>query len=275
MGSISRDARLIFILMWPHCDDAGRLRASSRALASLLLPFDDDAPSLIEGWLSELEAEHCIVRYLCDGAHYLEVTNFLKHQKIDHPSKSNIPPPRETSRELHEASRNVALDLDQGPRIGKDRIGTKDSKTRAPKKARFHKTSLPDNCPDPDHKIVARNYWDLKNRSDLGDQVDEIAGGFRDHALRDDVRHVNWDAAWRTWYCNAMKFNKKETNGHGRNGQHSAATEGAIEYLNLIAREAVVHHNGASETCDQVPAAAVDERPRMGSALPAVRGTSR
>lgn len=110
MGRISRDARLAFILMWPHCDDAGRLRASSRALASLLFPFDDDAPKLIERWLVELERERCIIRYQVDGSHYLEVTNFLKHQKIDHPSKSNIPEPREASRGLPEASRNVALD---------------------------------------------------------------------------------------------------------------------------------------------------------------------
>lgn len=115
MGRISRDARLAFILMWPHCDDAGRLRASSRALASLLFPFDDDAPKLVPAWLDELEAEGCITRYEVGANHYLQVENFLKHQKIDHPSKSNIPPPLESSRGLSEDSRIVALDQ------GKDR----------------------------------------------------------------------------------------------------------------------------------------------------------
>lgn len=118
MGRISRDARLAFILMWPHCDDAGRLRASSRALASLLFPFDNDAPERILGWLDELEDEQCIRRYEVEGAHYLEVVNFLKHQKVDHPSKSNIPGPRESSRETDEASRLSFRTKDQGPRIG-------------------------------------------------------------------------------------------------------------------------------------------------------------
>lgn len=117
MGRVSRDARLAFILMWPHCDDVGRLRASSRALASLLFPFDDDAPEAILGWLAELEDEGCITRYVVGKDHYLQVENFLKHQKIDHPSKSNIPAPLESSRELGDPSRIVALDQ------GKDRIG--------------------------------------------------------------------------------------------------------------------------------------------------------
>jgi hypothetical protein len=70
-------------------------------LASLLYPYDDDAPSLIEGWLTELEKWGCIRRYEIEGSHYLEVTNWLKHQKIDRPSASRLPPyspsPREPS----------------------------------------------------------------------------------------------------------------------------------------------------------------------------------
>jgi hypothetical protein len=55
VGRLSRDARLLFILLWTIADDAGRARASSRMLASLLYPYDDDVPKLIEGWLQELE----------------------------------------------------------------------------------------------------------------------------------------------------------------------------------------------------------------------------
>ena len=87
-------------------------------LASLLYPFDDDAPHLIDDWLDELEHQGHIRRYLVDGSTYLDIPKWLKHQKIDHPGKSRLPPFSETfarvSRGLSNGSRIVATDL--GPR---------------------------------------------------------------------------------------------------------------------------------------------------------------
>lgn len=100
MGKVSRDARLLFILLWTICDDSGRTRAASRMLASLLYPYDDDAAEKIEGWLDELEKEGCIVRYVVNGSHYLQVIKWSDHQKIDKPSPSKLPSPRESSRIL-------------------------------------------------------------------------------------------------------------------------------------------------------------------------------
>jgi len=91
MGRISRDARLLFILLWTMCDDQGRTRAASRMLASTLFPYDDDAFTSIDKWLGELERERCIVRYVVDGSAYLQVLKWEKHQKIDRPSRSKFP----------------------------------------------------------------------------------------------------------------------------------------------------------------------------------------
>src|SRR6478735_5662947 len=63
MGRISRDSRLLFIMLWTLADDEGRLRGNSRMLASLLFPYDDDAPKLIPKWLVELEQESCVIVY--------------------------------------------------------------------------------------------------------------------------------------------------------------------------------------------------------------------
>jgi hypothetical protein len=115
MGAVSRDARLLFILLWTLADDEGRLRGNSRMLASLLYPYDDDAPKQIEKWLNELDAQDCIVRYQIDGATYLEIRNWLMHQKIDKPSKSKIPPFEDESRIL--ANPLEMSSEDQGPRI--------------------------------------------------------------------------------------------------------------------------------------------------------------
>ena len=100
MGRVSRDARLLFVQLWCICDDHGRTRAASRMLASLLFPYDDDAPSLIEGWLSELQREGCVRLYEHEGSRFLEIPNWLKHQKIDKPSKPQFPAFGESSRIL-------------------------------------------------------------------------------------------------------------------------------------------------------------------------------
>lgn len=115
MGNVSRDARLTFIQLWTLADDEGRLRGNSRMLASLLFPYDDDAKDLIDGWMSELEREKCVVRYAIDGTHYVQILNWLMHQKIDKPSKSKIPPFVEPSRIL--ANPREPSSEDQGSRI--------------------------------------------------------------------------------------------------------------------------------------------------------------
>lgn len=105
LSRVSREARLLFVGLFSCCDDHGRTRAHSRILASRLYPFDEDALSLLEGWLSELEAIGCIRRYMVDGETFLEIPKWLNHQKIDKPSKSKLPEyvpdsftPREDSR---------------------------------------------------------------------------------------------------------------------------------------------------------------------------------
>jgi hypothetical protein len=89
----------------------GRRGEGSRGLANAREPSVPlrrrRARSLIDGWLTELEnSKGCIRRYDVDGSHYLEIANWLKHQKIDRPSTNraclNIaepsPKPREPSR---------------------------------------------------------------------------------------------------------------------------------------------------------------------------------
>jgi len=114
VGNLSRDARLCFIMLWTIADDAGRLRGASRMLASLLFPYDTDAPKLMDRWLAELSEQGCITRYEADGAQYIEITNWLEHQKIDRPSQSKFPAFDAASRTI--AKPREASSLDQGPK---------------------------------------------------------------------------------------------------------------------------------------------------------------
>lgn len=120
VGNLSREARLLFILLWTQADDEGRLRGASRLLASLLYPYDLDAADHIDGWLGELERERCIVRYQVKETFYLQITNWRDHQKIDRPTASRLPPPPERSTQSREQSRAVTpgpRTVDHGPRI--------------------------------------------------------------------------------------------------------------------------------------------------------------
>jgi hypothetical protein len=85
-------------------------------LASLLYPYDEDAGTLIDGWLKELEDKEHIRRYAVDGHTYLEVLNWLNHQKIDRPSASKLPKFDESSRVLAKVSvgREGIKEGDQG-----------------------------------------------------------------------------------------------------------------------------------------------------------------
>lgn len=91
IGKLSREARLLFILLWTIADDEGKLRGASRMLASLLYPYDDDAPRLIDDWIDELEMEPHIVRYTVKGDTFIQICNWNKHQKIEKPTRSKLP----------------------------------------------------------------------------------------------------------------------------------------------------------------------------------------
>jgi hypothetical protein len=132
MGRVSRESRLCFVLLWTLADDEGKLRGNSRMLASLLFPYDDDASGLIDGWLSELDAEGCLIRYQVDGTNYLQICKWLNHQKIDKPTKSKFPPFDGGSRILANPSELSCEDLgskdlrikDQGRDQGEDLVLT-------------------------------------------------------------------------------------------------------------------------------------------------------
>lgn len=133
MGRVSRDARLLFILLWTVADDAGRLRGNSRMLASLLFPYDDDAAGLISRWLEELSTEKCILLYAVNGNTYIQIEKWEQHQKVDKPSPSRLP---EVSRTIAKPRENSLRTKDLVPR-------TKDQ----------------DMSGKPDHVGMVFEYW--------------------------------------------------------------------------------------------------------------------
>ena len=78
MGRISRDARLLFILLWTFADDSGKARGNSRMIANLLFPYDEDSAAHIDDWFAELMREGCVTKWVAeeDGCEYLQILNW-------------------------------------------------------------------------------------------------------------------------------------------------------------------------------------------------------
>lgn len=173
VGRLSREARLLFLLLFTLVDDAGRARAASRMLASLLYPYDDDAPTLIDGWLDELQATDCIRRYKVTGATYLEIINWSIHQKIDKPSKSRLPS-FEASRGLasprEPSSGDLNPDLNQGPSIWTLTASEKENETATEEERQKKKLTKPRHgAVSADKRFV---YWKVDTEEFLAYMVD-------------------------------------------------------------------------------------------------------
>ena len=226
IGRLTRESRLCFILLWTLADDSGRLRGNSRMLASLLYPYDDDAKKHIDGWIAELERESCIQRYQVEGETFIQICNWLKHQKIDKPSASKIPEipegfgedsrilanPREGS------EKNVA---DQGGDQGRDQ-GRDQGGEGSPKAHRLQIEVLPDSwrlwCSkdkpnlDPDRTFLKfKNYWGAK-------------GGAA-------AKKVDWYATWQNWVMNENAPNGGNGNGNSKFNVHAAGRRLLAEAL--------------------------------------------
>jgi hypothetical protein len=91
IGKWSHTTRLFYIGLWNFSDDNGRFKANSNLLKSQIFPYDD--PQTIKIALFKREIGDKIVWYEVEGSQYGYLRNFNKHQRIDRPQASKLPPP--------------------------------------------------------------------------------------------------------------------------------------------------------------------------------------
>lgn len=175
MGRVSRDARLLFVMLWTIADDHGRSRAHSRMLASLLFPYDDDAGVLLPKWMAELESEGCISLYDVGGSQYLQINNWGKHQKIDKPSKPIFPGIDDVSEGTREPSRDTrevsSEDLRKGSKEGKG--GSEGIESESPRESTPPVCLLPLNT-GPDFPITADHVTEFKTAYPAVDVLQQL-----------------------------------------------------------------------------------------------------
>ncbi len=85
VAECSTNARLLFILLWLHCDDAGRHPANMKRIRMECFPGDSFDERDVRSWVNELRQSSLLVEYETDGVAYLEVTGW-HHQRIDKPN---------------------------------------------------------------------------------------------------------------------------------------------------------------------------------------------
>lgn len=92
-GRMSRDARELFNGLITMADDEGRVRALPAAILGHVFPYDDDAPRKLKRWMREIEQSGMVVMYEHEGVPYVAFRRWRRHQQINRPSKSLLPPP--------------------------------------------------------------------------------------------------------------------------------------------------------------------------------------
>lgn len=85
-------ARLLFIGLWCMADCAGRIEDRPKRIKAEVLPYEKDQ---IDPFLILLHEKGFIIRYTVGEDHYIQVIQFLRHQRItgrEAESESCIPP---------------------------------------------------------------------------------------------------------------------------------------------------------------------------------------
>lgn len=99
--------RLLFQGLWTEADREGRLEDRPRKLKAAILPYDQVN---VDSCLDQLQNKGFIIRYAVEGQRYIQVVNFVKHQRPHHKEPpSTIPsPPQNHTQAMLEPSMNQA-----------------------------------------------------------------------------------------------------------------------------------------------------------------------
>lgn len=127
----SPEARVMSVALILMADDHGRGRASVAMLGGRIFPGSANPREDAAKAREELVSARYVLVYEVDGQEYYQIRNWAKHQRVDRPSASQLPPPPsdqeqkplccEPTANIREDAPNprvvlaTDLDLDRGP----------------------------------------------------------------------------------------------------------------------------------------------------------------
>ena len=174
--SLSTVGQLAFIALITLADDEGRVEADAAYVRATCLR--DQRTDRIRTQLRHAEDNGMLIQYTVASKPYIQLTNWGRHQRVDKPRPSSLPPPpsrtfandREDSPTLRDPSRSRAR-----PRIGSDLIGEDQGSTpkaTSSETARARSASaLSSPSEDPDVLAYAERFMYHAGRAPSADDL--------------------------------------------------------------------------------------------------------
>lgn len=231
LPDLDAHTRLLFIGLWTIADREGRLEDRPRKINAELFPYEHLD---IDGMLSNLGRKGFIHRYTVDEIRYIQVVNFLKHQRPHHnESESNIPePPQDFPRSKGLATKDEsasALNIDaltlnidaldgEEPAQAPEPAPT-DPKNAAPKddsvNKRSGKTSKPRKapltfCPET-FPLEDRHYKYGAEKGLTRAEVERETEKFLNWHTAKQTQYGDWYKTWQNWIIGAGVDKEKVT----------------------------------------------------------------
>jgi hypothetical protein len=167
-------ARLTFIGLWTHADDAGRCIDDARLIKAALWPLDDRTAADIELDLKLLTEASLITRYMLTRKRYIAVTGWDEHQRINRPTPSKLPapeqgeptPPDPVTRDNSDSLRTHAQLSEDSRQERKGKEGNREGKGTPLPPAHHQPQDLPDDGPSGKSRseLMTDDWWEQYGR---------------------------------------------------------------------------------------------------------------
>ena len=135
---LALEDRLLFIGLWSYVDDNGVGLDKLSAVAADLFAGDLERDpretfARVSRGLQRLFASGLITRYTVDGRPYFEVTNWVKHQRIDRPNKPRLPGVTSANAVIRDTLATPSRDIREIPSSGTGEQGNRGTEEKDPR----------------------------------------------------------------------------------------------------------------------------------------------
>src|SRR3990167_3311019 len=217
--------RLLFIYLWMLADREGRLEDRPKRIGAQALAYDRNAD--VSAMLDALQNDGFIDRYVVNGVACIQITGFSKHQTPHGTEKDSALPDANGAITVHKRGKNGyatgevelttsvltvkkqndnTLIPDSGFLIPDSLIPDSLIGQDKPAKPQKRRSQIPDDFYPNEAGVVAIEKTNLSMSIELNSFINH-------HQAKGSVM-ADWQAAWRTWVSNGVKFAKTKTTQH-------------------------------------------------------------
>ena len=244
---LSDAAQILYVGLLTECDDQGAFEWKPIQIRIKLRPGKDGP---VDALLEELVAVKRIMSYEHDGRKYGLVRNFQRYQRPKKPNSVHFIPEelrtflgcREESSEPKPVKRPPVPHQfptggekppqmeDGGGRMDMEDVG--ESPKPPPKPTASRGTRIPDDFTPDEATLTSPDFDPLTERQRRA-QIPRFCDHFRGKPGKDGVK-VDWQATWRNWLRNEIKFHAKTGASHGNKPPRKNPIEDGLDFLDRL-----------------------------------------